>query len=92
MCPPLYNVEHTTGTYSLMHDPLLGLNAVLTFVQLPENLRAPLILHMDDRQTVSDLKREAVNRVAGLYKEMGIPDGVRHVRLTEVRIHGGRVL
>lgn len=61
-------------------------------MQLPENLRAPLILNMDDRQTVSDLKREVVNRVSGFYEEMGVPNVAGRVRLSEVRMRAGFVL
>lgn len=53
--------------------------------QLPEGLRGPLILNMDDRQTVSDLKKMAVERVGKNFKQMGCPDGVGRVRLSEVR-------
>lgn len=39
---------------------------------------------MDDRQTISDLKKAAVARVGKHFKEMGCPDGVGRVRLSEV--------
>lgn len=53
--------------------------------QLPEGLRAPLMLHLDDRQTVTDLKRDVVKRLGSLAKEMGIPvPDLSSVRLGEV--------
>ncbi|CAM9781452.1 unnamed protein product [Scytosiphon promiscuus] len=55
--------------------------------QLPEELRLPLVLDLDDRQTVDDLKREAVKRLGKFCREMGIPDLAR-VRLSELTHHG----
>lgn len=62
----------------------MSFRRVYVAVQLPEGLRGPLILHMDDRQTVSDLKKIVVARVGTNYTEMGCPDGVGRVRLSEV--------
>lgn len=41
-------------------------------------------MHLDDRQTVADLKREAVKRVGVFYREMGIPQRLERVRLSGV--------
>ena len=57
--------------------------------QLPEELRAPLVLHMDDRETVKDLKREVAKRLGNRGKEMGVPD-LGRVRLSEVRADATR--
>lgn len=52
--------------------------------QLPEALRSPLVLHLDDRQTVKDLKKEVVKRLGEFCREMGVSDMGR-ARLSEVR-------
>lgn len=43
----------------------------------------PLVLDMDDRETVKDLKRLVAKRLGSLGKEMGVPD-LGRVRLSEV--------
>eukprot|EP00752_Nemacystus_decipiens_P001274 g1270.t1 len=55
--------------------------------QLPGELRAPLVLHMDDRQTVKDLKREVAKRLGNRGKQMGVPD-LGRMRLSELATHG----
>ncbi len=50
---------------------------------MPEELRFPLVVHMDDRETVKDLKRRVAKRLGSLGKQMGLPDPGR-VRLSEV--------
>eukprot|EP00903_Cladosiphon_okamuranus_P007249 g7034.t2 len=58
-----------------------------TLQQLPEELRGPLVLHMDDRETVKDLKREVVKRLGNRGKDMGVPN-LGRVRLSELATHG----
>ncbi|CAN0142172.1 unnamed protein product, partial [Ectocarpus sp. 12 AP-2014] len=55
--------------------------------QLPEALHSPLVLHLDDRQTVKDLKKEVVKRLGEFCREMGVSDMGR-ARLSELTAHG----
>lgn len=51
------------------------------------------MLTLDDRQTVSDLKRQALKRVGSFCREMGVPDGPGRVRLSEViQVYNTRVV
>lgn len=56
-------------------------------MQFPEEVRGPVILHMDDRQTVSDLKKMVMEKVGSHLQGMGAPGGVSRLRLSEVRAH-----
>ena len=58
--------------------------------QMPKELRRPLIVRLDEKKMVSDLKKEIVRRVGRFYGEAGLPEGEGRIRLAEVRTEGRR--
>ncbi|CAN0091443.1 unnamed protein product [Ascophyllum nodosum] len=56
--------------------------------QMPKELRRPLIVRLDEKKTVSDLKKEIVRRVGRFYGEAGLPEGEGRIRLAELSPHG----
>lgn len=64
--------------------PLLAVLRGALAVQLPEELRGPLVFDLEERQTLSDLKEMVLDRLGSDVHRMGLPRQPGGVYLSEV--------